>query len=68
MPNARVVQIFDRMDGTDGVGEKAAARRVSQLCCRGDIAGKFERSAEQCARRTEAHGAFVERLYGSAVG
>ena len=68
MSNARVVQIFDRMDSTEGVREKAAARRVAQFCGRGDVGCKFERSAEQGARRTEAHGAFVERLYRNAVG
>ena len=68
VPNARVVQILDRMDGTVGVREKAAAPRVAQLRGRGDVGCKFERSAQQGARRTEAHGAFVERLYGTAVG
>ena len=68
MPNARVVQIFNRMVGTAGVREKAAARRVAQPCSRGDVGCKFERSSKQRARRAEAHGAFVERLYRNAVG
>ena len=68
MPNARIVQIFNRMDGTMGVREKATARRVAQLNGRGGVGCKFERSAEQGAGRTEAHGAFVERLYRNAVG
>lgn len=54
MPNARVVQILDRMDGTDGVREKATARRVAQHCGRADVGCKFERSAEQGAGRAEA--------------
>lgn len=56
------------MDPTEGVREKAAARRVAQFCGRGDVGCKFERSAEQGAGRAEAHGAFVERLYRGAVG
>ena len=62
--DARIVQIFDRMDGTDGVREKAAARHVAQLFGRRDVKCKFKRSAEQGARRTEARRGFVERLTG----
>ena len=67
-PDTRVVQILHRLYGTGCVGKKFTTRGVAQLCGRGSTGCKFERSSEQGARCTEAHGAFVERLYGSTVG
>ena len=56
MPNARVVQILDRMDGTDGVREKATARRVARTVAApmSDVSSNAARSRAPDAQKRMA--------------